>query len=72
MPNSQIRNSVPSSRVSAFQTGKTGEPRISIGMPIGLLLSLTYAEALDISSFGDFRPTSRISNQITNNRIYNI
>ena len=72
MPNSKIYNSFPSSRVSAFQTGKTGLSSLfdlSAGRPIGLLLVLTYAGDLVSGGLTEFRPVSRISNTITNNRI---
>ena len=61
-PSQRIRNDVTNTRISAFQTGKTGMPGISVGMPIGLLLALTYSGPATIGSFGDFRPNTRIAN----------
>ena len=79
MPNSKIQNQfpnvgiksiIPNSGVSAFQGGvKTAalsSNLIKKGMPIGLLLALTY-DRTRISSdvpavyFGEFRPNIRIN-----------
>ena len=60
VPNSAIRNTVPNSRVSAFQTIGVVD-HIKVGMPIRLLLSLTYASNIQ-QVFGEFRPNSRIVN----------
>jgi len=75
MPNVRVVNTIPQitrktdfpqSRVSRFQTGKIGEPKIisKIGVPIGLLLTLTYIEEVSLSSlfYSDFRPTARVTN----------
>ena len=78
MPNARIQNSVsnsrlrsdnPNARVSSFQVGRSGVGEIInpivAGMPIGLLLVLTYAESAisgNEASYGDFRPNVRIVN----------
>ena len=64
-PNVRIRNEFPNIRVPSFQTGRAGEivTIITAGMPIGLLLALTYAENFRVEApFGDFRPNTRILN----------
>lgn len=61
-PNVHRMNVIPNFRVSSFQTGVSGHPKIVIGSPIGLLLALTYAEAAVPKTFGDFRPNARIVN----------
>ena len=78
MPNARLQNPVPNSRVSSYQTGRSGVGEvissISAGMPIGLLLVLTYAGSVASGSevaYGDFRPSNRIFNQSVNNRIFN-
>ena len=77
--NARLQNPVPNSRVSSYQTGRSGVGEvinpISAGMPIGLLLVLTYAgNAISEAerAYSDFRPSSRIFNQSVNNRIFNI
>ena len=62
IPNSYRKTDTPNSRVSSFQTGTTGLPTLSVGMPIGLLLTLTYSAGVGLGSFSDFRPSSRIVN----------
>lgn len=77
MPNARIHNqaanarigySAPNARVSSFQSG-ISEPAfltsIMPGMPIGLLLALTYATDMSFVTppvyFGDVRPNVRIT-----------
>ena len=78
MPNSRIKNTTPNSRsgkfqlntrISSFQSGIKSESisgtTIYAGTPIGLLLSLTYANDFTIGGtsvtyFGDSRPNSRV------------
>lgn len=63
LPNALIKSTLPYVRVSNFQTGRkeTGAT-ISAGMPIGLLLALTYGAASQNPDiyFGDHRPNVRI------------
>ncbi len=59
--NASIKSSFPNARVSSFQTGRTGDRAILPGMPIGLLLALTYSEPHSINNYGDYRPTVRIT-----------
>ena len=61
IPNSRRSNDSPISRISSFQTGRTGDDIIP-GSPIGLLLVLTYSERFTSRTYGEFRPTSRIVN----------
>ena len=64
-----IRSSYPNTRVSNFQTTRSGESAITqtlgVGSPIGLLLVLTYAEEIvttqTLGFFGDYRPNVRIN-----------
>lgn len=61
IPNSSVFNAKPNSRVSNFQTTKSGEQNTPAGSPIGLLLSLTYATPQKkVGFYSDFRPTARI------------
>ena len=78
MPNSRIKNTTPNSRsgkfqvhtrISNFQSGvkeqATSSTTIYAGTPMGLLLSLTYANdftvgGTSITYFGDSRPNSRV------------
>lgn len=79
MPNTRLTNAVPSARsagggpnarVSAVQSGlKTAASSvmsISSGMPIGLLLALTYAADIvtttEAEFYSDYRPSVRITN----------
>lgn len=78
MPNARISNTSPSARVSSFQVGRTGTGEminpIVAGMPMGLLLVLTYSGPATSNTevpYGDFRPNARIENTIVNNRIFN-
>lgn len=65
--NSGIRNDIPNTRTSSFQTGilstQTGNSH-AVGTPLGLLLALTYSVAVtdqDVLTFrSDFRPNNRI------------
>lgn len=59
-PNARIGYGRPNARVSSFQTGRTNDRPILPGMPIGLLLALTYAEMHAINNFGDHRPNVRL------------
>jgi hypothetical protein len=74
---SNIRGVEPHTRASSFQTTVTGNPSsdssgggvggITAGMPIGLLLALTYAAAAGggvityATVYGDWRPNVRIT-----------
>ena len=60
-PNARIGYGRLNARVSAFQTGRTNDQQILPGMPIGLLLALTYAESHSVADYGDFRPNVRIT-----------
>lgn len=67
-PNIGIRSWVPNTRVSNFQTTRSGESattgNIAAGTPIGLLLALTYAVAqVTTQTLGPLgeRPTVRIN-----------
>lgn len=76
MPNARIQNTVangslggffPSARVSSFQGGiltPGATTPITPGMPIGLLLALTYAIDMSTTSLstyrGDTRPNVRL------------
>lgn len=63
-PNVRTPAALLNVRVSNFQTTKSDDVmnNITIGMPIGLLLALTYAEPHDGANafYGDYRPTVRI------------
>ena len=68
-PNAGIKNAVPTARVSSFNAGELTAgftTTITPGMPIGLLLALTYATNIDVITppvyLGEFRPSSRITN----------
>lgn len=58
----RIENAVPNARTSSFQTAREDSvASISVGMPIGLLLALTYASVPASDFFyGDYRPNARI------------
>ena len=60
IPNARAVNAIPQAAVSSFQTTKAGD-FITPGMPIGLLLVLTYAEQSQAGgSYSDFRPNASI------------
>lgn len=59
VPSIRAVNSVPDVRVSAFQTGRSGEV-ILAGTPIGLLLVLTYANQQAVGTSHGERPNIRI------------
>lgn len=68
-PSARSAGGVPSARVPAVQSGvKTPatDTIISAGTPLGLLLALTYAESLTVTSpaefYSDYRPSVRIIN----------
>lgn len=61
VPNVGIQRIVPSVRASSFQTTRSGDALITVGMPIGLLLSLTYTANQNPGFYGDYRPTVRIA-----------
>lgn len=63
-----IKNTFPNVRVSSFQTGELVSAvvnSIDVGMPVGLLLALTYSADFDVTVpatyRGDYRPTVRIT-----------
>lgn len=64
VPNVLRKNGIPNAWVSKFQTTRSGEGiTILAGMPIGLLLTLTYAEGFqNLAQYSDFRPNVRIKN----------
>ena len=77
MPNARITNTIaatgikstfPNVRVSSFQTGELVSAvvnSIEAGMPVGLLLAMTYSTDFDVmvpaTYRGDYRPTVRIT-----------
>lgn len=72
--NAGVRNATPNIRVANFQTGRysvtTSSAGIQAGQAIGLLLALTYATAMNVTTttedrfWGDNRPSVRIGASI--------
>ena len=63
--NSRIRNDIPNSRILMGNTGVASQvtSNFTAGMPIGLLLVLTYASDFTeniTTFFGDLRPNARV------------
>lgn len=68
-PNVGIKTAIPIARVPSFNAGELTAgltTTITPGMPIGLLLALTYATSIDVVTppvyLGEFRPNIRITN----------
>lgn len=64
IPNVGIKNYYPNVSVSSFQTTRDSDPTITVtpGMPMGLLLALTYTDNPPLPFYGDQRPNVRILN----------
>ena len=63
VPNSRVSMGLPISRVTSFQGGiRSQVTKIRVGMPIGLLLALTYSKAItfSIQYLGEGRPNSYV------------
>lgn len=65
VPNARLVATVPNVRVTkSYTTTTVGAASISVGMPIGLLLALTYATAqggsLTTTTTSDTKPSVRI------------